>query len=390
MEISEPTRDEPANRCHTVCHLLDLHRRCEPGNHLNLLSGAEEYVPAMLASITAAQTSVDLELYRFDPGNMWDHWFSVLTLCARRGVCVRLLADSLGSRRMAKYWNAVRQAGIKVQLTPSLVKGVLTTYSTRRDHRKLLVVDREVAFTGGMSVDDTFFRPANEPTWRESMVEVRGPVANEMQRAFDKSWSELEGRVSSRTSRTNASIVAGGSNARLLLSTPRQATGESLFISAISGATQSIFITNPYVIPSANILAALIKAARAGIEVRLLVPAPYRRFGLLHEAMRGFYTKLLRSGVRVFEYEAGMLHAKTITVDEQWASVGSFNMDSRSFFFNDEMAVAACDPGFARSVAAAFIADSACAREVKLALWQRRGIGPRFREALVALVRNHL
>jgi cardiolipin synthase len=364
--------------------------RCEAGNWLDLMSSGEEYIPAMLLCIENAREAIDLELYRVDPGPLWKQFFGSLADAVRRRVRVRLLVDSFGSRRMLdEHWQAVRQAGIIVQMTPSVMRSLLESWPTRRDHRKLLVVDGEIAFSGGMSIDDTFFRPHNEPAWRESMVRVRGPVVSAMQRAFDESWGD-DGVVVKSSVPWPSTAKANGCKARLILSTPARPRGESLFLSAISEARSSVSITNPFVVPSVKISEAVVNAARNGVDVRLLVPGRFHRFAWVRDAMRGFYAQFLGAGVRVFEYEAAMLHAKTIAVDERWASVGSFNLDARSFVFNDEVAVAACDSEFARAVATAFAADCEDAREVTLQRWRQRGLRPRFREAGVRLLRNYL
>jgi cardiolipin synthase len=377
-----------SGECHEVCRRLNG-EGCLSGNRLDLISSGEEFIPAMLEAIEAARASVDLELYRVDPGPLWRQFFDHLARAAARAVRVRLLVDSFGSRRMSvENWRALKDAGIHVLRTATIMTTLLRDRSTRRDHRKLLVVDGNLAFTGGMSVDDTFFRPEGEPTWRESMVLVRGPIVGRMQRAFDDAWRDVGGPPSALEAVTTC--VAGGVKARVVLSAPAQPCGESLFLSAINGARQRLLITNPFVVPSAKISAALIRAAQNDIDVRLLVPGRYHRFTWVRDAMRGFYGKYLRGGVRIFEYEAAMLHAKTIAVDDRWASVGSFNLDPRSFVFNDEIAVAACDPEFARSVAAAFAADCTNAREVHLTEWTRRGLSSRSREAAVMLVRRYL
>ncbi|MEO8382732.1 MAG: phospholipase D-like domain-containing protein [Acidobacteriota bacterium] len=343
----------------------------------------------MLTSVEAARSTIDLELYRVDPGPLWRQFFDHLARAAARGVRVRLLVDSFGSRRMSvANWRAVEDAGIRVLRTPTILKTLLRDRSMRRDHRKLLVVDGQSAFTGGMSVDDTFFHPEGEPTWRESMVLVRGPIVEGMQRAFEEAWHECGGPRSVLPAAT--AEIAGGAQARMILSTPAQPCGESLFVSAILGARRLVLITNPFVVPSVKISAALTHAAKNGVDVRLLVPGRHHRFAWVRDAMRAFYDQYLRVGVRIFEYEAAMLHAKTIAVDSQWASVGSFNLDPRSFVFNDEIAVAACDAEFARSVVAAFAADCDSAREVQLTEWSRRGLLSRSREAAAMLVRRYL
>jgi cardiolipin synthase len=288
----------------------------------------------------------------------------------------------------AADWQALRDVGVDVVRTPTVFQTLLRHHSTRRDHRKLLVVDSASAFTGGMSVDDTFFRPAGEPTWRESMVWIEGPVVREMQRAFDEAWRGYGGRPTESNSSWDEVVI--GVNARVVLSTPSCPTGESLFVAALRGARQSVWITNAFVVPSERISTAITEAAQNGIDVRLLVPGRFHRFGWVREAMRGFYDRYVHAGVRIFEYEAAMLHAKTITVDDGWACVGSFNLDPRSFASNDEIAVAACDGEFARRVAEVFARDCANAVEIQLSDWRRRGLMSRLREAAAKPLRDYL
>jgi cardiolipin synthase len=241
-----------------------------------------------------------------------------------------------------------------------------------------------------MSVDDTFYCPPDEPAWRETMVRVRGPLVAAMREAFEASWREL-GPVMPRPAADESwQTNHGETSARLILSSPRLALGEALFLAAIKAARTSAWITNPFVVPSWRISTAIVSAARSGIDVRLLVPGRYHRFEWVRDAMCGFYTEFLRAGVKILEYQAAMIHAKTIVVDDAWTSVGSFNLDARSFFYNDEIAVAACDERFAKSVREAFSADCRFASVVTLAEWRSRGSLRRFRETIASAFRDHL
>jgi cardiolipin synthase A/B len=376
--------------CHTSCLLLDSPYRCEAGHTLKLFSSGEEYVPAMLEAIRNARSSVALELYRVDPGPLWQMFQGELKRAAGRRVRVRLLVDSFGSRRMSRDdWRAAVDSGIDLVRTPNVIGSLILRWSTRRDHRKLLVVDSTVAFTGGMSIDDTFFRPIGEPTWRESMVAVQGPVVSEMQRAFDHAWRGGGGRQLAVAESIPAKDV-GKTRARLVLSDSTHETGEALFLSAIRGARRSVWITNPFVVPTEAISEQLKCAVERHVDVRLLVPGPHHRFPLVRDAMRSFYSEYLRAGIRIFEYAAAMLHAKTVVVDDAWSAIGSFNLDPRSFSFNDEIAIAACDVNLARAVAQAFISDCSNASEVSINTWRRRGVAVRFREAMATALRPFL
>lgn len=261
------------DRCHDVCRLLEPLTRCMDGNRLELMSDGEDYVPAMIGAIDSARVTIDLELYRVDPGHLWQMFSKALTDAAARRVRVRLLVDSFGSRRMLEAdWQKAARGGIQVRRTPTVLRCLVTTGSTRRDHRKLLVVDREVAFTGGMSIDDVFFRPGNEPTWRESMVRAHGPIVEVMQNAFGSAWGEAE----EDARRTEA--CSANARAQLLLSALGKPRGEELFLRAIAGAQRFIWITNPFVVPSARISKVLFSAVKRGVDVRLLVPGRFIAF----------------------------------------------------------------------------------------------------------------
>jgi cardiolipin synthase len=387
--IEIPAQAAEERDCHAVCYRYDPHWRCTSGNLLQLLSSGEAYVPAMLQAIEEAKTQVMLELYRVDPGRLWDRFLYALAGASRRGVDVRLLVDAFGSRRMtAHMWRSAAREGLRVVHTPGIIASLLRKGSTRRDHRKLLVVDGQTAFTGGMSIDDTFFRPAAEQPWRESMVVVRGPLVGAMQASFEAMWQEFGGRPRDLTYTDRPAV--GQANARLVLSSPRSPFGEAYFAEAIGAARSSVWITNPFVVPSPRISHALVTAAQNGVDVRLLVPGRHHRFSWVRHAMRGFYSAYLDAGIRIYEYELAMLHAKTVVVDQRWASVGSFNLDSRSFVSNDELAVAACDAQFAQHVTLAFERDCEDAEEVSRLAWRKRSLTLRCREGVASVLKRYL
>lgn len=383
--MSERLEESNGVECHEACRRLKsiAITPCEAGNTLDLLPDGELYVPAMLATIRGARTAIDLQLYRADPGALWDSFKEVLLDAANRGLNVRLLFDAFGSRDVPpRDWQLLRREGIRLRVVRPLLQSALLL-STRRDHRKLLVVDGLVAYTGGMSIDDTFFRNPRGPTWRETMVRIQGPVVDAMRRTFDDSWF---GRESVSIGRCNRA-TSGSSRVRLIVSTPRNPQGEALFLAAIEGAGISIYMTNPFVVPTRPIVRALASAVRRGVDVRLLVPGRYHRFGIVRLAMCSFYREFLISGIRIFEYHEAMLHAKTMSVDGQWGSVGSFNLDPRSFFDNDEIAIGSCDVDFATALQDLFFDDCQHSREVLLRRWEARGAAQRRREFSVSLIR---
>lgn len=376
--------------CHTICQRIGhaLHGDCVSGNDVQLLCDGEHFVPAMLSAIRAARYTINVEFYRAHPGHLWRSFEEVLLDAAGRGVRVKAIFDSFGSRGMKhEDWQPICRAGVDLRLyntTP------LRSLSTCRDHRKVIVVDGTVGFVGGMSFDDTFFQNPDGPTWHELMARVRGPVVTALQHAFAASWEELTGEQLGGDSYFPHPTAFGDMRARIISSAPEQATATFLYHSALASAGKTVYLVNPFFAPGPMIIRELVSAPQRGVDVRLLLPGAYNRFRMLRLAMTGLYDQLLSSGVRIFEYQRAMLHAKALVVDSSWCTVGSLNLDSRSLRHNMELNLTTCDIDVARQLSSIFIADLDDAREVELAEWRRRGIRTRLRETMVKALRAWL
>ena len=363
--------------CHPFCDQVDVvtATRCVSGNQLELLIDGESFVPAMFGSIQEAQRTVDLELFRVHPGHLSTLLVQELTRLARKGIRVRAIVDAVGSRATpTETWRSLVAAGVQLRIFAPLGTGSPRRL-LRRNHRKIVIVDDTVAFIGGMSFDDVFYRNPDGPTWRESMVRVEGPLLASITESFACSWRQTAGEVAEGQGVARSeNCEMGTSRARLIRSSATEPQMRLAILAAIRTARRSVHITNPFVLPDREMLNALKHAAFAGVDVRVLVPggSAFERFKIIRLAMNGLYEELLKSGVHIFEYQPRMLHAKTIIVDEAWCSIGSSNLDACSLSQNYEADVSSCDPVFVESVIKAFQQDISTSIEIRLPSWRSR------------------
>jgi cardiolipin synthase A/B len=380
--------------CHPLCDQVDMatQSRSVAGNRLDLLIDGESFVPAMLDSIREAQWTVDLELFRVHPGHLSRLLVHLLSRLASKGLRVRAIVDAFGSRATPPdTWRALRAAG--VQLCIFAPFGVRPPRRlVRRNHRKIVIVDDSVAYVGGMSFDDVFFRNPDGPTWRESMVRVKGPVLASIKEAFASSWRDAAGAIVEHRAPRFPMAHEGTSVARFILSSATEPSMRLAILALIRHARRSIYITNPFVLPDREIRGALKQAAGAGVDVRILVPGgrAFDRFKIIRLAMNDLYEGLLKSGVRIFEYQPAMLHAKTIVIDETWCAIGSTNLDACSFSQNYEADISSCDPSFADSMLKVFRQDSDRSIEIRLPTWRSRGWPRRVKEFMAGTMRSQL
>jgi len=352
------------------------------GNRVEVFFRGEEAFAAMHASIEAAREQVLVESYIWKDDETGRRFREVLGRAAARGVAVCVLADAWGSfATRSGFWRGMRERGIEVRLFHPLFPHLF--FQPFRDHRKILVVDRRVAFTGGMNIADEYgsSRGGGRGPWRDTHALVEGPAAWEMAIVFSEAWGHA-GAAPLELPALEPS--AGGGAAVLVLdSRPGRGHGETASVlSAIAGAARRrIWITNAYFAPRRRAIRILGEAVRRGVEVRLLLPGR-TDVPLVRHAGHGHYAELLGSGVRVFEYQAAVLHAKTLVVDDLVSLVGSTNLDFRSFHFNAECNLVILDRGAAGTFAAAFEEDLSRAVEIRGASWARRPLLHKIGDAL--------
>jgi cardiolipin synthase len=347
------------------------------GNRVRLFTRGDAAFAAMGDAIDAAKSEVLVESYILKDDATGVRFAERLEAAAERGVSVKVLADFIGSwATRSRFWARMRRRGVEARLfNPLFPQLWLQPF---RDHRKILVVDRRVAFTGGMNIADEYGsspvrgrRGRGRGPWRDSQVRVEGPTAWEMAVVFSEAWRRAGGSID-LTSLEEQS--AGPIRILTLDSRPGRGHGEtsSVLAAIVTAAAKRVWITNAYFAPRARALEHLGRAAARGVDVRLLLPGP-TDVPLVRHAGHGYYRRLLESGVRVFEYRTAVLHAKTLVADDMLSIIGSTNLDFRSFHFNAECNLVLLDEEVGGVFARAFEEDLACADEVTHRIWKRRG-----------------
>lgn len=361
------------------------------GNRVDILENGDQVFPAMLDAIRAAQSSIHLESYIFTDSAVGREFVGSMLERARAGVKVRVLLDSFGTPGIgAVNEKLLRDAGVHlVFFNPTNILNLHKIYL--RTHRKILVVDGNLGFTGGICIDDDWSGDGTDPEhWRDTMVKVQGPVVRQMQAAFARAWLEATGEVLAAHSLFPRLPAANGTRCQLMESTPGFDGNPARisFLVAVNSAAASIDITNAYFAPDSVALSTLERAARRGVRVRLLLPSHLTDASPVLYAGRSDYTRLLRAGIEIYEYQAARLHAKTMVVDGTWASVGSTNLTPRSLFFNYEANLNVFDPGFASLMRAMFERDLSRARAVTIEKWKARPFKEKLAEFFWGLFRK--
>lgn len=363
------------------------------GNKVTTLLNGDEVFPAMLEAIRSARRSINFETYIYWSGTVGREFGDALSERARSGVPTHLIIDWLGSTKAdEKILEAMRKAGVEiVRYRP------LRWYSVdrinHRTHRKLLVVDGRVGFTGGVGIADQWLGSAQDQEhWRDSHFRVEGPVVAQLQAAFLDNWIEAEGHVLDGEAFYPQLRPVGSGFAQVFRSAPGEGSASMrlMYLLAIAAATKSILIANAYFVPDSQAVAMLVEARRRGADVEIIVPGPVLDAQIVRRASRATWGPLLQAGVRIYEYQPTMYHTKVMVVDDIWASVGSTNFDDRSFRLNDEANLNVLDAAFAREQTRVFAEDRGRSREVTLQAWRRRPLWERLQERWATLVRSQL
>ncbi len=306
------------------------------GNRVGVLVNANEAYPAKLAAIEEATRTLDLAYYIFRPDRTGALFRDALIAAARRGVRVRLLLDAVGADRFSGgFFRPLRAAGAEVRYFLPISPLRAWTLNLR-NHRKILAVDRRIGFTGGINIGDEYLDAGGLGRWRDTHVRLEGPAVADLASVFDDDWAYTLGKAPEPPGALPE--PAGESLVQILPSGPED-RGEGIYqiyFAAFASARRTIDITTPYFIPDQAIAVALVSAALRGVRVRLLVPDQNNQ-RLAALAARSYFDELLDAGVEIWRYTPGMIHAKTVVIDGAWASVGTANMDVRSFRLNFEV-----------------------------------------------------
>ena len=359
------------------------------GNEFRLLNDGGEFFARMLAAIEEARRYVLLEMYLVRSGAVATRFIDALGRAAGRGARVSVVFDGFGALGLTRAdRRRLLDAGLELRFFNPLRLGNRLS-NLLRDHRKLLLADGRVAFVGGAGLTDDFAPGARRGPWRELMVEIQGAVIADWQRAFARTWRRC-GPELALVEPPACEAHADGAAGRLSLSEARQrsvlANG---VLRRIDSATARAWIMSAYFVPSRRFRKALRRAARRGVDVRLLLPGARTDHPWVRQAARRFYGKLLRNGVKIFEYQPRMLHAKMILCDD-WVSIGSSNLDRWSFRWNLEANQEIADADFANAAAAVFAGDFAVSRALSRRYWRQRAWLDRLRETIAGVLDREL
>jgi cardiolipin synthase A/B len=362
------------------------------GNRVDLLLNGDEIFPAKLGAILAARQSINYAEYFWAEGAVAQQMADALAERCRAGVRVNVLLDGVGTLAMpGEHVDTMRRASCRVETFRPLGRWSVRGHNNR-NHRRILVVDGRVGITGGSGVSEKWTGDGRrEGHWRDTDVRVEGPVVEWLQAAFVENWREATRELLGGADYFPAPRLGGDDvRVQVIPSSPGGSyAAYTMVLLALTSARQSILLTNPYFVLDDPMTEALLAATRRGVRVVALTPGKIDH-NLVRSASRHDFGRLLQGGVQIFEYQAALLHAKTLVIDGAWASVGSTNLDNRSFALNDELNVALYDRSVAGRLQEVFERDLADARRVTYDDWAHRGLTTRLQELLVRPVRDLL
>lgn len=367
------------------------------GNAVRLFSDGPSTYTAMFQAIERARDHINLETYIFEDDTVGRRLAELLIQKEKEGVQVNIIYDSFGSLETSDaFFERLRDGGLKVvEFNPVNPLDVKRRWMVnQRDHRKILVVDGTIAFTGGVNISRVYSRSpfrssrpkspeAAKTLWRDTHVQIEGPVVAEFQRTFLKAWTQQKGPPLPEQQYFPPLKPAGKLIVRAINSSPADdmATIYRVFVSAISHAEQSIHLTVAYFAPDGQMLKALTDAAARGVDVTLLLPG-VTDSGLVVRAGQSHYKRLLQAGVKLYELQGALLHSKTAVIDGVWSTVGSANLDWRSFLHNEEVNAVILGDEFAAQMGALFQQDLAASRRITLKEWETRPFIHRVKETI--------
>ncbi len=343
-----------------------------PGNSLKLLQNGDEIFPAMLEAIRGAQSTIEFTTYVYWHSQIATEFADALCERAKAGVTVRLLVDAIGGAIMStRTIGKLEQAGVHVAWFRPLRFGHLRQIN-HRTHRKILIIDGRIGFTGGVGIADEWNGRAQGPNnWRETHCRVSGPACQDLFEGFAANWFEA-----TRERLVPPPIPPAAGSAAVLttisVAGPRPTAIERLFSTAIAAAQERLWITSAYFVPSAETVAALTAASLRGVDVRIITNGKSTNHKLTRHAGQASYETLIENGVKIYEYQRTMLHAKVITIDHSWATLGSANLDNRSLVLNDELNISIVDPTIIVQIERQFWQDIKASQHIRIALWHRR------------------
>jgi cardiolipin synthase len=363
------------------------------GNKIQALQNGDEIFPAMLGAIAAATRSITFETYIYWSGKVGNEFAAALIERARAGVQVHVMLDWVGSERIeSRLIERMQHAGIQVVRYHAL-RWYSVARINNRTHRKVLIVDGRVGFTGGVGIADQWSGHAQDPDhWRDVHFQVEGPVVGQMQAAFLDNWIKTTGNVLHGDAYFPDLPTVGNLDMQLFISSPSggSASMRLMYLAAITAAETSIDIAAAYFIPDRLMTEELVKVRRRGVRIRVLVPDKHTDSQVVRIVSRREWGPLLESGVEIYEFEPTMLHTKMLIFDGFMVSVGSTNFDTRSFELNDEASLNVYDTTFAADMTRLFEADLSRATRYRLENWRSRPLSQKLAEEVLLPLRAQL
>jgi cardiolipin synthase len=366
------------------------------GNKVVLLEDGPRTYEAMFAAITAARDHINMETYVLEDDETGRRFADALIAKQRTGVQVNLIRDSVGTLGTKReFFKRLTDAGIKVlEFNPvNPVEAKVGWDVNQRDHRKLLIADGRIALLGGINISSVYSggslsRGASgdgageKQPWRDTDLQVEGPVVAEFQKLFIETWEKQKGEPLAKRQYFPALRPQGADVVHAIGSTPDDPFSliYATLISAIDNAEREVLLTNAYFVPDPQLLASLKAAVARGVDVRLVLPGSSDS-PLVFHAGRSYYDELLSAGVKIYERRIALLHAKTVLIDGVWSTVGSTNLDWRSFLHNQELNAVVLGADFGTQMRAAFERDVANSEQITLDKWRWRSVGTRAKEA---------
>ncbi|AMC99713.1 phospholipase D-like domain-containing protein [Halomonas chromatireducens] len=363
------------------------------GNQVAALQNGDEIFPAMLEAIRSAQASITFETFIYWSGDIGETFSKALSERARAGVPVRVTIDWVGSNKMEQsLLDSMQAAGVQLHRYRPLHWYNLGRMNNRT-HRKLLVVDGRIGFTGGVGIADLWTGDGGDPeNWRDTHFRIEGPVVAQLQAAFNDNWIKTTGQVLNGPSYFPPLEEAGGMDAHVFVASPSGGSESMhlMFLLAIAAAEETIDLAASYFVPDSMLIEALIAARGREVRVRILLPGPHIDAVTVKIASKSDWGALLGAGAEIHIYQPTMLHTKLLVIDDEFVSVGSTNFDMRSIRLNDEASLNIYSNDFATQMTAVFEADLLSAEPYSLADWKSRPWREKLSEKILLPIRSQL
>jgi len=357
----------------------------DPGNSVRILLNGDGTYPQLYKDLGAAQQTITVQMYYSQPGAVADSIAKYLIERAQHKVRVLFLLDAFGSQPLKRDWiQSLKNAGVEVHWLRPL-RWYTLQKAAQRSHVRVVVIDGKIGYTGGFGLADYWLGDGHhEDQWRESNVRFEGPTVAALQAAFASAWAETTGELLTGDMFFPRSSFAdiGDVQAGLMHTIPSTGStpAERYLALSIAGARKTLYITNSYFVPGENFMQLLLAAAHRGVDVRVLTVSNKTDVKTTWYAGRTYYEKLLAGGVKIYEYQPTMMHAKSMVVDGMWSSIGSMNFDNRSLSFNDESVLVVLDRNVGAQMDSVFMDDLKWSKEIILEEFKKRPLSGKILE----------